>query len=272
MANFVGKKFTFNGETSDSHNVILVKVGESGMVNTSIGGGREVREEYVSTRDIPFFYRGVMNTPRNLSITITLNTPATPSLTWTTAIKADIFAWLYGPRQYCDFISEDFGSDFVEKIIFTSPLELTTADLQNGYVTLSAQALPHRYSPVQASAPIATASPPLTFYVNSLQNVANANGDYYFYPQLNITVGTGVTSFTLTNVTDSSRVFSITGLTAGEKLVIKNDLKIIESDTHTNLVGNLSGHRWFRLLPGVNQITLSTAATVVVTAQYPILG
>lgn len=272
MANFVGKKFTFNGQTSDSHNVILVKVGESGMVSTSIGGGREVREEYISTRDIPFFYRGVMNTPRNLSVTITLNTPATPTLTWTTAVKADIFSWLYGPRQYCDFISDDFGSDFVEKIIFTSPLELTTADLTNGYVTLSAQALPHRYSALQASTPISTASPPLTFYVNSLQNVANANGDYYFYPQLNITIGTGATTFSLTNVTDSNRQFTITGLSEGEILTVRNDLKIIESNVHTNLVGNLTGHRWFRLLSGVNQIMLTTSATLSVTAQYPILG
>lgn len=272
MANFVGKKFTFNGQTSDSHNCILVKVGESGMVSTSIGGGRDIREEYISNRDLPFFYRGVMNSPRGLSITLTLNTPATPTLTWTTAIKSDIFAWLYGPRQYCDFISEDFGGLFVEKIIFTSPLELTTADLENGYITLSAQALPHRYSTLQASTPIVVTSPPTTIYINSLQNVANPNGDYYYYPLLNITVGTGATTFSLTNVTDSNRVFTLTGLSAGETLTIRNDLKIIESNVHTNLISGLTGHRWFRLLPGVNQITVTTAATFTVTGQYPILG
>ncbi len=270
MANFIGTKFQFNGGTSDSHNVILVKVGDAGMIPTSIGGGRSPVEEWIVNRDKPFFYRAKME-PRQLEITITLNTAATPTLTWDSSTRADVFAWLYGPRTYCDFTSEDSNYAVIDKIIFTNPLELTTADLDNGFITLSAIALPHRYSAVQTTT-VVVASTPVTTTINCLQNVMNPNGEAYFYPQLVSTVGAGATTVSITNVTDSNRLFELTGVSAGEVITAVNDLKILSGTVHTNLVGNLTGHRWFRLKNGSNSVTFSSVGTHVITAQYPILA
>jgi len=269
MANFIGTKFKFNGETSDTHKVILVKVGESGMVPTSIGAGRSPVEEWIINRDTPYFYRAKME-PRQLNITITLNTPATPTLTWDASTRADVFAWLYGPRSYCDFTSEDSNYEAIDKIIFTSPLEFTTADLANGYITLSAIALPHRYSTVQTTT-VVVASTPVTTSINCLQNILNPKGEDYFYPTVTSTVGTGATTVSITNVTDSNRLFEVTGLSAGEVLTAQNQDKILTGTVHTNLIANLTGHRWFRLKNGNNSVTFSSIGTHVVTAQYPIL-
>jgi len=267
MANFVGTSFTFDGETSDSHNVTLVKVDESGFVNSSISGGRSPIEEWNVNKYQPYYYRTKVE-PRNLSITITLNTPATPTLVWDATNKADIFSWLYGGYGYKDFQSSD--SNYIDKIIFTSPLELMTSDLNNGYIVLSAQALPYKYSAIQTTTTI-VASSPTVVAIDCLQNILSPQGDDYFYPTITATIGASGT-LNIINTTDAGRIFNITGLTSGEVVTINNDLQVVTGTVSTGIVGNLTNHNWFRLKNGVNSLSITTLGTVVITAQYPILG
>ena len=267
MANFIGTKFTFNGETSDSHNVMLVKVGDGGMINTSLGGGRSPIEEWVINRDKPFFYKTKLE-PRELQITIMLNTSATPTLTWSSAVRSEIFSWLYSPRGYCDFVSED--SVYIDKIIFTSPLELTTANLTDGYITLSAQALPHKYAPLQTTN-VTVSSAPTALTINCLQNIQSPNNDLYFYPSMTVVVGAGG-NIRIVNTSDSSRVFELTSLSVGETVTINNELKIITATVSTGLISKLTNKNWFRLKNGTNNLSITSLGTFTITAQYPVLG
>lgn len=267
MANFIGTSFTFDGETSDSHKVMLVKVGEGGMIPTSIGGGRSPVEEWVANRHQPFYYKTRME-PRNLSITIMLNTPATPTLTWDTSTRADVFTWLYGDFGYKDFKSSD--SIYIDKIFFTNPLEFTTANLDDGYITLSAQALPHRYTEVQTTTTVVS-STPTSVTIDCQQNIMSPQGDYYFYPTITATIGSSGT-LRIVNGSDSGRIFEITGLSAGEVVTIDNALKIVSGTVHTNIISGLTNKNWFRLKNGSNSLSITTLGTVTITAQYPILG
>ena len=267
MANFIGTKFIFNGVSSDEYNLILVKVGEDGMIPTSIGAGRTPIEDWVINRSIPFYYKTRLE-PRTLNITLTLDTSATPTLTWDANTRKNIFNWLYGSFGYKDFQSSD--SNYIDKIIFTNPLEFTTADLVNGYITLSAQSLPNRYTPIQTTT-LNISSTPITTSVNSLQNMMSLQGDYYFYPRIIATIGSSQ-SLRIVNNSDSGRVFEVTGLVNGETITVDNELKILSATSSSNLISKLTNKNWFRLKNGTNSLTIETNGTVSIIAQYPILA
>jgi phage-related protein len=87
----------------------------------------------------------------------------------------------------------------------------------------------------------------------------SANSDY-IYPQLNFTLNSAGTYFTLVNKTDSNRTFQFTGLNNGETIQVDNDRQIIVSSVpYAHRLSNFIGYKWFRLLPGVNLLSINAA-------------
>jgi phage-related protein len=236
------------------------------MIATSIGGGRSIQQKKISGRDIPWFYRTDME-DQELEFTFTLNTPATPTVTWTTANRKAVFNWIYGSRGYVDIISNDDLTK-IYKCVFTSPLQLQTTDLTKGYFTVSAMCLPHCYTATTPTTYTIGAAPVAHSIVNG-QNVMNADMTYNYYPSLIITP-TG-TSFKWTNASDSGRVFEVTGCSAGEVVTVVGASKLITGSVSSNLIATLTGKLWPRLVYGTNVITFSTAGTCVMVTQFPVL-
>ena len=75
--------------------------------------------------------------------------------------------------------------------------------------------------------------------------------DDYVYAQLEIKMPAGGGDFSLENVTDNSRTFSITELSGDEVITVDNLRKIISSSTTIKRLGNFN-KKWVRLLPGKN--------------------
>jgi phage-related protein len=266
MPNFISTGISIGGVHSDTIGVILVKVESSGMIPTSIGGGRSVQQKKISGRDIPWFYRTDME-DQELEFTFTINSCATPLSTWNLAGRKTVFNWIYGSRGYIDVISDDDLSK-IYKCVFTSPLQLQTVDLNKGYFTVSAICLPHCYNSATPTTYTIGATP-LTYSIINGQNVMNADMTYNYYPSLTI-VPTG-TSFKWTNASDAGRVFEITGCSAGETIVVNGADKTIVGSVTPNLISSLTGKLWPRLVYGTNSITFNTAGTCVMTTQFPIL-
>jgi phage-related protein len=143
---FISTDFTFNGVASSTHGVKLIK-SDDGMIGTIFACPREIKETYVSYRDKPWFYRLVYK-PIDLKMEFTL----TSDNAWTEQKRQDIFNWLYSPRTYKDFVSDD-DVTLVYKVIFTSPIIFKTFDYGeiiisgtptlcgNGILTLEAKAM-----------------------------------------------------------------------------------------------------------------------------------
>lgn len=75
----------------------------------------------------------------------------------------------------------------------------------------------------------------------------------YIYPQIQVTCPSSSTDVSIVNITDNHRNFSITQLSGDEVLDIDNGRKIITSSTTIKRLGNFN-KKWFRLLPGKNEI------------------
>jgi len=266
MPNFVSTGISIGGVHSNTVGVMLVKVGDGGMIPTQVGAGRSIQQVRVSGVDTPFFYRTDVE-DGGLDFTFTLHS-ATPTLSWSTlATRQAIYQWIYGSRGYVDVISDDDTSK-VYKCAFTSPLQLNTADLSNGYFTVSAQCLPHAYT-VLASTPITISSQPTTVVVANSQNVMNADMTYNYGPTLTI-VPTG-TSFKWTNTSDSNRIFELSPVSAGETITINSRLKTITGSVSTNLIASLTNKAWPRLVAGNNSLQFNTTGTCTIETQFPVL-
>lgn len=266
MPNFVSTGISIGGVHSDTVGAMLVKVGADGMIPTAVGGGRDVLQAQVSGRDSPWFYRTNMQ-DQQLDFTFTLHS-ATPSLLWSTlGVRQAIYQWIYGSRGYVDVISDDDVAK-VYKCVFDSPLQLTTADLVNGYFTVSAKCLPHCYS-VAATPLYNITSAPTTISVVNGQNVMNADMTYNYYPTL--TIVPSETSVKIVNTSDSNRVFEISACAIGETIVVNGTNKTITGTVTSNLIGVMTGHLWPRLIVGTNSLRFDKTCTCRITTQYPIL-
>jgi phage-related protein len=93
-------------------------------------------------------------------------------------------------------------------------------------------------------------STPKNVEIRSRSNI----NDYLYVEDMTITT-TSATTVKITNNTDNTRLFEITGLSSGETITVDNDNKILTSSNSNNRVGNFN-KKWFRLLPQKNIIRL----------------
>jgi hypothetical protein len=265
MPNFLSTGISIGGVHSDTLGILLVKVGDSGMVQTSIDGGRSIQQVKTPGKDIPWFYRTDME-EQELEMTFSLH-PATPATTFDLSKRKQVFNWIYGSRGYLDVVSDDDVTK-VYKCLFTSSLQFETVDLTHGYFTVKAQCLPHCYS-VAATPLYNISSTPTTISVINGQNVMNSDMTYNYYPTF--TIVPSETSVKIVNTSDSNRVFEISACAIGETIVVNGSNKTITGTVTPDLIGVMTGHLWPRLIVGTNNLRFDKRCTCRITTQYPIL-
>jgi phage-related protein len=78
------------------------------------------------------------------------------------------------------------------------------------------------------------------------------------------------TSFSITNTNDNNRIFSFSGLSTGETIYIDNKKKRIISSTGNNRLPKFN-ENWFRMVNGINNLTISGRCEIEIRTQYPVL-
>ena len=81
------------------------------------------------------------------------------------------------------------------------------------------------------------------------------NADY-LYPDLVITMNTTGGTVTITNNSDSARIFQFTSLTANEVITVKNDIQSISSSLSLLRMSNFNKN-WLRFIQGKNNIDVA---------------
>jgi phage-related protein len=173
----------------------------------------------------------------------------------TTIDRSRIGRWLLGKTQYkaLQIVADDM-MDVYFNVIFEDAGNFYSGNIYQG-VELSAT----------CDAPWAWTFPQtktISFNGDVLQNYNltfynDSDDEAYYYPEIGFTVSNNVSAgdFTLTNITDSSRAFTFTGLDLSEEIVVDNDKKIITSNYDNLRLGNFNKN-WFRLLQGNNSLNI----------------
>jgi hypothetical protein len=90
----------------------------------------------------------------------------------------------------------------------------------------------------------------------------------YVYPKIDFTTSSTTTSFSIKNINDNDRLFSFTGISGNENLIIDNDRKIISSSTSLNRLQKFNLN-WFRLKTGFNNLVVNGNGVLKVVCRFP---
>ena len=90
----------------------------------------------------------------------------------------------------------------------------------------------------------------------------------YLYPNLVITMNNIAGGLSITNSSDSNRVFSFAGLSGNEVLTINCGLETLVSSTGLKRLSNFNKN-FLRLVPGINNLRIQgNVASIAMTTQY----
>lgn len=256
---FLNTNFIFAGENSEQmYGLKLVRM-SGGMIEQTFSGSQKILEDNAPNWDKPTFY-GVSRDP--LSFDITLSKQGE----WSFDEKKEVAHWLVRD-EYEDFRPDDYP--IVLKVISTGQLSFFNNGNDEGYLTMTFRCdSPNVYTPQGTSGDIDLSSNPVEGTNYSLNNSSNVRKPYY--PEIEVTIQTGETQFSIENLSNGSKM-EMTGLTAGEKIYIDGNNKVILSDLGNNRVPNLTDLEFLYLSYGNNNLLIKGAIVLRFRWQYPII-
>lgn len=255
---FSGTNFIFDKVPSETYNLYLVDFGENSKEDM-FGVTYEIEEEKIKRNPVPYFY-GIEQTP-TLQFKMTVASEKELDRYDRHAISKWLFKKDY---KYLQIDQEDIGNVYY-RCIFLNPQKI-----QFGNCAYALQ------FDVKCDAPWAWSEEHVYEYTLSssttnieFRNLSNYND--YLYPEIEFTLSITDTNFSITNSSDNSRIFEFTELNPSEIIYVNNQRKQVVSSEDTNRLCNFVDKKWFRLVPGTNQLIVSGKGSLEIRLRYPIL-
>jgi phage-related protein len=253
---FYASSFQFDGIPSEAHDLLISEIEGSAVDSTMGSSNMDILNKKIYRRASPYF-------SENLSFEISANTQSGDE------IDAEDFqiiqAWLFSPRTYRKLLimQPDMQSVYFN-CIFNDPKIVRVGNKIVGFTAT-----------VQCDSPFAWNFPKTTTYTYAVPTVDSTvvfynNSDdkgAYLYPTTVITLNSYAGDVTITNLSDASRVLTLTGLSAGEVITMDSSTQILTSSLSLLRMSNFNKH-FLRLVPGANSLRLQgKILTVALTTQ-----
>jgi phage-related protein len=243
---FWAKSFIFDGIPSEIYDMRVFSFEAGGLVNSPAGANIEIFDKQIYRKPKPYFYgvsqRPVLQFPLTFGSFNVVNGDS----------RSLIKKWLFGNLNYkiLQLVQCDLDGIYFNCFL-TDPSDLYVANVNYAFSCT-----------VTCDAPWGWEYPKTithTYSGSSIQNRSftfnNLSDDLdYMYPTLSFTLNSLGGDFTLTNASDSSRIFKFTGLSAGETITVDNYRQIITSSTGLYRISNFNLN-WFRLLSNLNNLS-----------------
>lgn len=257
---FYGKAFIYDSIPSDTYGLFIQDI-DAQAINRTMGSTEmEIYEDRTYRRATPYFYGATPSKKLSFSMS------AFSENELTAEDFQRVQAWLFSSRAYkkLQIVQYDMQSVYFNCIL-NKPEIVRVGNKIHGFSCL-----------VDCDSPFAYKFPKTITYTYTDSSVVasetfyNASDDKgaYLNPKLVITMNAFGGDISITNVTDSSRVFSFTSLSAGEVLTVDNSLQTILSSTGNKRIGNFNKN-YLRLVPGVNHLNISgNVSSISMTTQF----
>ncbi len=257
---FYSSLFQYDGISSSVYNLYLSEIDGEGESSDMGSSSMEIYNQKLYRRSVPYFYGSTPS--ENLSMDISITSPDNIDSKTSQLISK----WLFSNRGYKKLLvlQPDMQNVYIN-CIFNEPKIERIGNMIYGYTaTLEADAPFAWKFPKTVTYTYTSEVTDTTFVFNNMNDDA---GDY-LYPTLSIVINNAGGDITLTNSSDSNRVFSFTDLLPNETLTVNNSLQQITSSTGLKRMSNFN-KKFFRLVPGVNNIRLQgNVASIGITYQY----
>ena len=242
---FYGASFTYNNVPSELYDLRILNF-DSSPGDSSAGSETSIVEKWIYRKDRPYYYGRTYQNSLEFDFTVGSFSPIPGN------IRDRIEAWLVGQMTYQPLrIIQDDIMDSVFNVIFT---KAPTKYIGNVNYALTLHAKCDRpwaifYPPVLRKT--YSSSPAIeVFKYNNLSDDSNYNK-----PIITFTMNSSGGDLSITNSTDSLRVFNFTGLDPYEFVTVDNDRQIITSSTGKLRMSTFNKN-FFRLIRGVNDLSI----------------
>lgn len=248
---FWGSEIIFDNKPSGFYNLYLETTNQADMLNPSSSNVEPIFEENMR-RHSPYLL-GVRYTPV-LEFDLSLFSPDEINA----KMQQMILRWLTGHNQYKRLqIIQDDMTDMTFNCLITNPQTRKVGNVIYGFTFHVVCDSQWAWSFEKTINRIFTSAP--NNYAINYYNKTDQEG--YLYPTITVLMNNSGGSFSIVNQSESNRAFSFTSLTRNETICINNDNKIIKStidgeDSGYLRIGNFN-KKWFRLLPGNNNLLVS---------------
>jgi len=252
---FYGANFIFNSIPSESYSLQIIDFQRtSGAASSSSGNSTEINQKWIYRRTSPFHFGNSQNIPLEFDLSIGYNN-------FVSFIDIqNVSKWLLGQSTYKKLIiCQDDLQGVYWNVIFTNSETIFVGNKATGLKLHAVADAPWAHTEEQSFdysfTPDAVQSFDFEFYNSSDNN-------NYLYPTIEFTLNSLGSDFTLTNTTDDGREFIFTGLSASEGITVNNSLQTISSTTGLYRLSYFNKH-WFRFLPGLNSLSITSAISFV---------
>jgi hypothetical protein len=248
----ISSDFYFDGISNITKGIYLVRM--DNLVKIPFIPGREIREEFPTWAKRPYFY-GIKNQQYSMNMMF-----STLDDNITSAKLQEIANWLFQ-----DSYKEFYSIDNTEKrfwLLATGQTDMNQTIINEGYFEVSFQSF-YPYALTSESTPTYNITSGDTITINNPSNVYT-----YYNPEIEFVVGSGTSTVSFKNTSDSDRTMVFTDLTEGETIYVDCEKKRIISDS-VNYRYNDFNKVWLRLIQGDNSIQITGNVALTIRTQFP---
>lgn len=265
---FYGLHFNFNNQSTYNYGLMIENFTTSGGISGSkFASPKTAVEDRLPNRYDTLLYGETQNTPLELNITVGIDPDSYEHSKFLTRdeVRA-INVWLIrtgGGYKYLEIIQDDMNSYRYKCRLVDSE----TIEIGNLIVGLNLKFLCDSPFGYKHSETVTT----VTTTTKSITVVSEHDNEGYYYPNLEITLGSGVTSISLKNETDNNNTFTLSGFTntSGMVITVDNKNQLISSTVISNMYQYFN-YNFFKLLRGENSITITGASSVKIISEVPV--
>lgn len=260
---FHGRAFVFNSVPCEAYELMMYDVGSTGQGDGKFASVVTIEEEVVGGRWKPYFYGVKFDEKLEIDMVFGVNQRRLDMEKYLDRYEInEIATWLTGYDAYGWLDIEQPDTQMIRYRCICTSLEIVSYGnipwaLQAKFVCDS----PFAYLYPEEFEYAISGTTTINFY-----NKSSLNG--YYRPEMEIIQAGG--TFSITNVTDDSRVFSLSGFPASVKHVyIDNDHEVITNDQDVNLYPYFN-YKFFRLKRGYNQLKITGNGTLKIKCMFPV--
>ena len=260
---FHGKTFVFNSVPCEAYELELYNIGSTGQGGGEFASIVSVEEEVVGNRWKPYFYGTKYEEKLELEMIFGVNQRRLDEEHYLDRFEIDAIAtWLTGHEEYLWLEVDQDDMRHCRYHCMCSGLSI----ISYGRIPTALQATfvcdsPYAYLYPRNFTYTISGTTTINFF-----NESSING--YYYPDLEIVQNGG--TFSIKNVTDNNRVFSLTGYPASATHVyVDNDHGVITDNQDLNLYPYFN-YKFFRLKKGFNQLQITGSGTLIIKCAFPV--
>ena len=249
MGSFNALDFVFDDISSHTYGLRIYNFGDSSPFHGTGSSDVNIISQRVLRKAKPYFL-GRSQEP-SLEFELTFGTENSIS-----GMDRDIIsAWLFGRAEYKKLyiIQPDLNGAYFN-CFMTKPQPIYIGNLNYAFSCTVVCDSPFAYSPLKTVSGSFTGGGVVDHDVDVYNY---SSDDDYLYPIITFGLNAVGDSFSLTNITDSSREFLFEDLQPNEEITVDNDLQTITSSTGDLRLSNFNKN-WLRFLPKKNSLNISS--------------